>query len=71
MVDDLHWADQGTVDLLRFVLRRVRRSPSLVILTARHDEIGVDGPVRQLLGDIARSPVATSITLPPLSVGGR
>jgi DNA-binding CsgD family transcriptional regulator/tetratricopeptide (TPR) repeat protein len=68
VVDDLHWADQGTVDLLRFVLRRVRRSPSLVILTARHDEIGVDGPVQQLLGDIARSPVATSITLPPLSV---
>ena len=68
MVDDLHWADQGTVDLLRFVLRRVRRSSSLVILTARQDEIGVDGPVRQLLGDIARRPVATSITLPPLSV---
>ena len=68
VVDDLHWADQGTVDLLRFVLRRVRRSPSLVILTARHDEIGVDGPVRQLLGDIARSPVATSITLPPLTL---
>lgn len=68
VVDDLHWADQGTVDLLRFALRRLRDSPSLVILTLRQDEVGIDGPVRQLLGDVARSPAATSLTLPPLSL---
>ncbi|TDO18578.1 regulatory LuxR family protein [Mycobacterium sp. BK086] len=68
VIDDLHWADQGTVDLLRFVLRRVQRSRSLVILTARDDEVTVDSHVQQLLGDISRSPVATWIHLPPLSV---
>lgn len=68
VIDDLHWADQGTVDLLRFVLRRVQRSSSLLILTARGDEVDVDSHVQQLLGDISRSPAATSIPLPPLSV---
>lgn len=68
VIDDLHWADQGTADLLRFVLRRVRKSPSLVIVTARQDEGGTLDWVRLLLGDIARSSAATSITLPPLSL---
>lgn len=68
VIDDLHWADQGTVDLLRFVLRRVQRSRSLLILTARNDEVAVDSHVQQLLGDISRSPVATWIPLLPLSV---
>jgi DNA-binding CsgD family transcriptional regulator/tetratricopeptide (TPR) repeat protein len=68
VIDDLHWADQGTVDLLRFVLRRVQRSRSLLILTARNDEVTVDSHVQQLLGDISRSPVATWIPLLPLSV---
>ena len=40
----------------------------LVIATARRDEIGVTHPVRGLLGDIARSPSAQTITLPPLSI---
>ncbi|AKK30311.1 LuxR family transcriptional regulator [Mycobacterium sp. EPa45] len=68
VIDDLHWADQGTVDLLRFVLRRVQRCPSLVLLTARDDEIAVDSRVQQLLGDISRSPAALSIPLRPLSM---
>jgi len=68
VIDDLHWADQGTVDLLRFVLRRVQRIGSLLILTARGDEVDVDSHVQQLLGDMSRSAAATSISLPPLSV---
>ena len=67
-VDDLHWADQATVDLLRFVLRRIRRTHSLAILTVRDDEIAPTHPMRSLLGDVARSAAATSIALPPLSV---
>ena len=70
VVDDLHWADQGTIDLLRFLLRRIESTRSLVIGTIRDDELGVDHPVRTLLGDAARSPRAGSIALAPLSMEG-
>lgn len=68
VIDDLHWADQATVDLLRFVLRRIRRTPSLVVGTVRDDEIATAHPMRSLLGDVARSPSAVSLRLPPLSL---
>ena len=70
VLDDLHWADQGTVDLLRFVLRRLAQTRSLVIGTVRDEELGVDHPVRVLLGDVARSSRADALTLPPLTVAG-
>jgi DNA-binding CsgD family transcriptional regulator len=70
VLDDLHWADQGTVDLLRFVLRRIAQSSSLVIGTVRDDELGVGHPMRALLGDVARSARASTVPLAPLSEGG-
>jgi ATP/maltotriose-dependent transcriptional regulator MalT len=68
IVDDLHWADQGTVDLLRFLLRRIRTTRSLVVGTVRDDEIGATHPLRALFGDVARSPDGMSLALRPLSV---
>ncbi|MFE6858417.1 AAA family ATPase [Nocardia sp. NPDC057668] len=68
IVDDLHWADQGTIDLFRFLLRRVARTPLLLIGIARDDEVGAAHPLRGLLGDIARSAHACTLTVPPLSL---
>ena len=68
VLDDLHWADQGTIDLLRFVLRRVSQTRSLIIGIVRDDEVGVTHPMRALLGDVARSPRADALSMPPLSV---
>jgi DNA-binding CsgD family transcriptional regulator/energy-coupling factor transporter ATP-binding protein EcfA2 len=68
VVDDLHWADQGTLDVLRFLLRRIGSTRSLVVGTYRDDEIGSDHPLRALLGGVARSPDAVSLTLRPLSL---
>ena len=64
VLDDLHWADQGTIDLLRFVLRRISRTRSLVIGIVRDDEVGANHPMRELLGDVARSPRAGSLRYP-------
>jgi DNA-binding CsgD family transcriptional regulator len=68
VVDDLHWADQGTVDLLRFVLRRIRSTRSLVVGTVRDDELAPAHPLRTLLGDVARSPDARTMPLAPLTL---
>ena len=70
VLDDLHWADQGTIDLLRFVLRRVSQTHSLAVGIVRDDEVGVSHPLRALLGDAARSTRAGSLPLPPLSLHG-
>ncbi|MCX5045435.1 AAA family ATPase [Aldersonia sp. NBC_00410] len=67
VVDDLHWADQGTIDLFRFLLRRAPHTHLLLVGIARDDEVGVTHPLRGLLGDVARSAHAQSLTLPPLS----
>ncbi len=68
VVDDLHWADQGTVDLLRFLLRRIASTRSMVVVALRDEEVTTDHPVRALLGDVARSSDARSISLRPLSL---
>src|SRR6476661_5398195 len=68
VLDDLHWADQGTIDLLRFVLRRIAQTRSLAVGIMRDDEVGIRHPLRALLGDVARSTRACSLPLPPLSL---
>lgn len=68
VLDDLHWADQGTIDLLRFLLRRAPQSHLLTIGIVREDEVTVTHPLRGLLGDVARSAHAQSLTVPPLSI---
>ncbi|CRZ13953.1 ATP-binding protein [Mycolicibacterium neworleansense] len=68
VIDDMHWADQGTVDLLRYMLRRIGRTRSLIVGVIRDEEVGAAHPLRLLLGDVARSGDAISVSLPPLSL---
>lgn len=68
VVEDIHWADSGTLDLLRFVGRRIETTRSLVLVTYRDDEIGAGHPVQRLLGDLAATAGIHRLTLPPLSV---
>jgi predicted ATPase len=64
----VHWADEATLDLLRFLGRRIRRTTALLILTYRDDEIGAQHPLRSVLGDMATSPGVRRINLAPLSL---
>ena len=68
VVDDLQWADEATIDLLRFVLRRASTTRSLLLGTYRADEADPAHPLRGLLGDVARTPAATRLDLEPLSI---
>jgi DNA-binding CsgD family transcriptional regulator/tetratricopeptide (TPR) repeat protein len=68
LLEDLHWADQATLDLLRYIGRRIARTRSLVVATFRSDELGPAHPLRLLLGDLATSGVQR-YTPQPLTLG--
>ena len=53
-IEDVHWADEATLDVLRFLVRRAAQLPLVLVLTYRDDELGADHPLRQLLGLASR-----------------
>ncbi len=66
VVEDAHWADQATLDLLKFLGRRIERTRALLLVTYRDNELGPQHPLRLVLGDLpART--STRQTLLPLS----
>jgi tetratricopeptide (TPR) repeat protein len=67
VLEDLHWADEATLDLVKFLGRRAHRLPLLVIVTSRADEVGPAHPLRSVLGDLPRGAVQR-VELRPLSV---
>ncbi|MGK9165594.1 AAA family ATPase [Inquilinus limosus] len=66
--EDMHWADHATLDLVKYLGRRISLLPTLLVLSLRSDEIGADHPLRHVLGDLPSASV-TRITLEPLSPG--
>ena len=53
--EDVHWADDATLDLLRYLGRRLDVTRSLLLATYRDDEVGPRHPLRVALGDLATS----------------
>ena len=64
VVEDAHWVDEASADVLRFLGRRVAASGGLVVVTAR-DELAADHPLRRVLGDLGAA--VTRLEVPPLS----
>lgn len=69
VVEDIHWADEATLDLLRFLGRRIRRAPVLILLTYRDDGLPSGHPLRTVLGELASQRATRRIALPALSLG--
>jgi DNA-binding CsgD family transcriptional regulator/tetratricopeptide (TPR) repeat protein len=67
VLEDLHWADEATLDFVRFVGRRVGDTSAVLIGTYRDDEVGPAYPLRILLGDLATAEGVHRMTLPPLT----
>ena len=66
VLEDVHWADEATLDFLRFLGRRIQRTAALFIATYRLDEVSSNHPLRQALGDLTGHHVIR-MRLPPLS----
>ena len=66
VMEDVHWADDATLDLLRYLARRVDQLRVVLVLTYRDDEIDARHPLRVLLGALTDVTVHR-VALKPLS----
>jgi ATP/maltotriose-dependent transcriptional regulator MalT len=53
VVEDTHWADEATFDVIKYLGRRIGRTNGLLLLTYRDGEVDYDHPLRQVIGDLA------------------
>src|SRR5215212_577771 len=65
--EDAHWADGASLELLRFLGRRIGGLHVLIVVTYRDDEMGSTHPLRLVLGDLATEPAVFRLSLRPLS----
>jgi DNA-binding CsgD family transcriptional regulator/tetratricopeptide (TPR) repeat protein len=67
VVEDAHWADEATVDVLRIVVRRIAESRVLGVVTLREDELERSHPLRSLLGELSLVGRAVRLDVPALT----
>jgi DNA-binding CsgD family transcriptional regulator len=64
--EDVHWADEATLDLIKFLGRRLQRLPVMLIISYRDDEVPVHHPLRSVIGDLPVT-LLSRLSLPSLS----
>jgi DNA-binding CsgD family transcriptional regulator/tetratricopeptide (TPR) repeat protein len=67
VIEDAHWADEATLDVLRLLSRRLGGVPALVVVTYRDDELERSHPLRIVLGELASAAASIRIAVEPLS----
>ncbi|MBB6472168.1 helix-turn-helix transcriptional regulator [Sphaerisporangium rubeum] len=69
VLEDLHWADRSTRDLLVFLSRMLQRERVCLVGTYRTDDLHRRHPLRPLLAELRRLPSVSVVELSPLSDG--
>ena len=64
--EDVHWADEATLDLIKFLGRRIPHLPVLFLVTYRDNELSLDHPLWSVIGDLPSNAMAR-LRLAPLS----
>jgi DNA-binding CsgD family transcriptional regulator len=67
VIEDVHWADDATLDALRYLIRRIADLPAVLVLTYRDDELNREHPLHGLLGQASRSDHVRHLPLRRLS----
>jgi DNA-binding CsgD family transcriptional regulator len=67
VIEDLHWADEATLDVLKLLARRIDGVHALVVASYRDDELDRAHPLRFVLGEFASSQAVGRLKLEPLS----
>lgn len=67
VLEDLHWADEATLDVVRILARRIESLPVLLAVSYREDSLDRMHPLRIVLGELPSTPRTIRLTLPPLT----
>jgi DNA-binding CsgD family transcriptional regulator len=67
VLEDLHWADEATLDVVSLLARRIESVPALVIASYRDDGLARTHPLRRLLGELHSSSAIRRLAVEPLS----
>ncbi|GAA0368753.1 ATP-binding protein [Actinoallomurus spadix] len=67
IVEDAHWADRSTRDLLIFLLRNLRHAAVLLVITFRSDELHRSHPMRPVIAELERIEGVVRLDLPRLT----
>ncbi len=66
-LDDVHWADAASLDVLAYITRRLRGEPLCLLLTARTPDVSGRARIQQMLAETQRSRMATIVGVSRLS----
>jgi DNA-binding CsgD family transcriptional regulator len=66
ILEDMHWADQTSLELLHHLAHRAQSERMLIVATYRSDELHAAHPLRKLLGSLARDRVGEDMRIEPL-----
>jgi DNA-binding NarL/FixJ family response regulator len=67
VLEDVHWADEATLDVLRLLARKVDRAAVLVLVTYRDDGLDRTHPLREVVGELATRAAVDRLSIEPLS----
>jgi class 3 adenylate cyclase/tetratricopeptide (TPR) repeat protein len=66
-IDDVHWADEATLELVPYLARKLRSARVLVVAAYRTDELHRTHPLNHVLAELSRGRLVDDITLRPLT----
>jgi ATP/maltotriose-dependent transcriptional regulator MalT len=69
ILEDLHWSDRSSLELLAFIAHGLRATPTMLLATYRSDELHRRHRLRPVLADLERNPAVERIKLRRLSRG--
>jgi len=67
VLEDVHWADEATLDVLTLLARRIETVPALVVASYRDDELDHAHPLRLVLGQLASTAAVSRLKIEPFS----
>ena len=70
LLEDVHWADEVTLDILRYLGRRLAGLRLMIMATFRSEEVSRDHPLTVVMGDLAGLSGVVRMQLPPLTATG-